>query len=55
VTNISAPDFLRRYEVRFAYWGSRIGAHRAEPFLADRLVALDDPVDAFRMRDEAVR
>lgn len=54
-TNISAPDFLRRYETRFAYWGGRIGARWGEPFKADRVVPLDDPLDAFRMRDGAVR
>jgi LmbE family N-acetylglucosaminyl deacetylase len=54
-TNISSPDFLRRYETRFAYWGSRIGATHAEPFFAERVVPLDDPVEAFRMRDGAVR
>jgi bacillithiol biosynthesis deacetylase BshB1 len=54
-TNVSAPDFLRRYEARFAYWGGRVGVARAEPFLADRVVALDDPVAALRSRDGAVR
>ena len=54
-TNISAPDFLRRYAARFAYWGSRIGAAWGEPFLAERTVPLDDPVAAFRKRDGAVR
>jgi bacillithiol biosynthesis deacetylase BshB1 len=55
VTNIASPDFLRRYEVRFAYWGSRIGAQHAEPFWADRVVPLDDPLLALRTRDGAVR
>ena len=55
LTNLSAPDFLRRYETRFAYWGSRIGAAFAEPFWADRVVPLDDPLKALRMRDGAVR
>ena len=54
-TNISSPDFLRRYETRFLYWGGRIGAAYGEPFLADRPIPLDDPVDALRMRDGAVR
>jgi bacillithiol biosynthesis deacetylase BshB1 len=54
-TNVSAPGFLRRLEVRFAYWGDRIGAAFGEPFLADRVVPLDDPLEAFRRRDEAVR
>jgi bacillithiol biosynthesis deacetylase BshB1 len=54
-TNISAPGFLRRYELRFAAWGARIGAGYAEPFLADRVVPLDDPVTALRKRDGAVR
>ena len=55
VTNISAPDFLRRFETRFLYWGGRIGATHGEPFLAERLVPLDDPVAALRSRDGAVR
>jgi bacillithiol biosynthesis deacetylase BshB1 len=55
VTNISTPDFLRRYETRFAYWGGRIGAHRGEPFWTDRVVPMDDPVEALRIRDGAVR
>ena len=55
LTNLSAPDFLRRYEARFAYWGSRIGAAFGEPFWADRVVPLDDPLQALRTRDGAVR
>lgn len=54
-TNISSPGFLRRYGLRFAYWGARIGAAYAEPFLAERVVPLDDPVTALRKRDGAVR
>lgn len=54
-TNISDPGFLRRYETRFAYWGARIGAAYGEPFLADRVVPLDDPLHALRKRDGAVR
>ena len=54
-TNISTPDFLRRFETRFLYWGGLIGATHAEPFIAERLVPLDDPVTALRMRDGAVR
>ena len=53
-TNISSPDFFRRMEARFAYWGSRVGAEWAEPFYADRMLALDDPVQAFRKRGWAV-
>jgi LmbE family N-acetylglucosaminyl deacetylase len=55
MTNISAPDFLRRYESRFVYWGGRIGAAYGEPFLAERVIALDDPVAALAPRDGAVR
>jgi bacillithiol biosynthesis deacetylase BshB1 len=54
VTNVSAPDFLRRYESRFAYWGSRIGAEWGEPYLVERIVPMDDPVAAFRKRGSAV-
>jgi bacillithiol biosynthesis deacetylase BshB1 len=54
-TNLTAPDFLRRYETRFAYWGGRIGAAYGEPYFAERVVPLDDPVLAFRKRDGAVR
>jgi bacillithiol biosynthesis deacetylase BshB1 len=54
-TNISSPDFLARYESRFRYWGGRIGATWGEPFLAERVVSLDDPVAALTSRDGAVR
>ena len=54
-TNISMPDFLRRYETRFLYWGAQVGATHGEPFLAERTLPLDDPVAAFRKRDGAVR
>ncbi len=53
-TNISAPDFERRMETRFAYWGARIGARYGEPFRMDRCVPLDDPVAALRKRGGAV-
>ncbi len=53
-TNITSPEFMRRYESRFAYWGSRIGAKYGEPYRVDRFVPLDDPVDAFRKRGDAV-
>ena len=53
-TNISSPDFFRRMEARFAYWGARVGAAYAEPFLADRVVPLDDPVTTFAKRGWAV-
>jgi bacillithiol biosynthesis deacetylase BshB1 len=53
-TNIASPEFRRRYQTRFAYWGSRIGAAWGEPFRVDRFVPLDDPVAAFRKRGEAV-
>jgi LmbE family N-acetylglucosaminyl deacetylase len=54
VTNIAVPEFRRRFEARFAYWGARIGAAFAEPYRVDRVVTLDDPVSAFRKRGEAV-
>jgi bacillithiol biosynthesis deacetylase BshB1 len=54
LTNIAAPDFFRRLEARFAYWGSRIGAAYGEPFLVDRTVPIDDPVQTFRKRGSAV-
>lgn len=54
-TNISSPRFRQRYELRFAYWGSRIGADFGEPFLAERVIPLDDPVTALRKRDGMVR
>jgi len=54
-TNLASPGFLARYELRFAYWGARIGAAHAEPFLAERVVPLDDPVTALRKRDGVVR
>jgi bacillithiol biosynthesis deacetylase BshB1 len=53
-TNIASPDFFDRMEARFAYWGARIGARYAEPYLADRVVPLDDPVEVFRKRGWAV-
>ena len=54
-TNIAGKGFFRRLETRFAYWGERIGAAYGEPYLAERVLAVDDPVEAFRKRDEAVR
>jgi bacillithiol biosynthesis deacetylase BshB1 len=54
-TNISSPDFLRRFEGRFTYWGGRVGATHAEPFFAERVIALEDPVAALRSPDGAVR
>jgi bacillithiol biosynthesis deacetylase BshB1 len=53
-TNISAPDFMRRVESRFAYWGSRIGASYGEPFRVDRMLPVDDIVGLFRKRGWAV-
>lgn len=53
-TNITSDEFKRRYETRFAYWGSRIGAEFGEPFRVDRMVPLDDPVAAFRKRGQTV-
>jgi bacillithiol biosynthesis deacetylase BshB1 len=53
-TNISSPDFMRRLESRYSYWGSRIGADYGEPYLVDRMVPMDDPVAAFRKRGWAV-
>jgi len=54
VTNIAVPEFRRRLEARYAYWGARIGAAYGEPYRVDRVVPLDDPVAAFRKRGEAV-
>jgi bacillithiol biosynthesis deacetylase BshB1 len=54
LTNIAAPEFRRRFEARFAYWGARIGAAWGEPFRVDRVVPLDDPLAAFRKRGAAV-
>ncbi len=54
VTNVASPEFRRRVEARFAYWGARIGARYGEPYRVDRVVPLDDPVAAFRKRGEAV-
>ena len=53
-TNIGAPDFQRRVESRFAYWGSRIGAAYGEPYRMDRHVPMDDPLHALRKRGSAV-
>jgi bacillithiol biosynthesis deacetylase BshB1 len=53
-TNIASAEFRRRYELRFAYWGARIGARYGEPFRVDRMVPLDDPIAAFTKRGEAV-
>jgi len=49
-TNIASPDFMHRVEARYAYWGAKIGAKYGEPFLIDRTIALDDPIDTFRKR-----
>lgn len=54
VTNIASPDFARRLEARYAYWGSRIGAAYGEPFRVDRMVPVDDPLETFRKRGWAV-
>lgn len=48
-TNL-AQGFLRRLEVRAAYWGSKIGAAYGEPYRTDRVIPVDDPLDTFRMR-----
>jgi len=53
-TNIASPEFLRRMESRFMYWGSKIGAEYGEPFRVDRLVPIDDVVTTFRKRGNAV-
>jgi LmbE family N-acetylglucosaminyl deacetylase len=53
-TNIASPDFDHRISARFAYWGSRIGARYGEPFLVERVVPVDDPVETFRKRGPAV-
>ncbi len=54
VTNITLPDFMRRVEARYMYWGSRIGAAYGEPFRVDRMVPVDDLVAPFRKRGGAV-
>ena len=54
-TNLTSPEFRQRFATRFQYWGSRIGAEYGEPFFAERLVPVDDPVAAFRKRDSLVR
>lgn len=54
VTNIASPDFARRLEARYAYWGARIGATHGEPYRVDRVLALDDPLAALRKRGHAV-
>ena len=53
-TNIASPEFMRRMESRFLYWGSKIGAEYGEPFRVDRVVPMDDLVDTFRKRGSAV-
>ena len=53
-TNIASPEFLERMTARYAYWGSRIGARYGEPFRVRRMVPVDDPVETFRKRGEAV-
>lgn len=53
-TNIASPEFMRRVETRYAYWGSRIGARYGEPYRVDRIVPMDDPVAGFRKRGAAV-
>ena len=53
-TNISSPDFMRRMTTRYAYWGSRIGAAYGEPFLVERMLPVDDPVQLFEKRGFAV-
>ena len=55
LTNLTSPDFLRAYESRFAYWGSRIGARFGEPFLSERVLAVDDPLAVLTARDGLVR
>lgn len=48
-TNL-AQGFLRRLEIRAAYWGAKIGAAYGEPYRTDRVLAVDDPIDTFRKR-----
>jgi LmbE family N-acetylglucosaminyl deacetylase len=49
-TNVSAPGFLRRLEMRAAAWGARIGAAYGEPYRVERPVPVDDVVATFRRR-----
>jgi len=53
-TNIASPEFSRRMESRFLYWGSKIGVEYGEPFRVDRQVPMDDMVATFRKRGNAV-
>jgi len=53
-TNLASAEFRRRYEMRFGYWGARIGAQYGEPYRVDRVIPLDDPLAAFQKRGEAV-
>jgi len=53
-TNIASPEFMRRMESRFLYWGTKIGAVYGEPFRVDRLVPVDDLVATFSKRGSAV-
>jgi LmbE family N-acetylglucosaminyl deacetylase len=55
MTNLTAPDFFDKFSTRFRYWGARIGADYGEPYFAERIVPLDDPVTALRKRDGLVR
>lgn len=54
-TNLTSPEFLRAYEARFAYWGSKIGTRFGEPFFAERVLAVDDPLAVLSARDGIVR
>lgn len=54
-TNLTRPEFLARYEARFAYWGSRIGVRFGEPFWTDRVLRVDDPLAALTAPDGMVR
>ena len=54
LTNLTSPEFRKRIEARYAYWGARIGAAYGEPFRVERPVPVDDPVLTFRKRGDAV-
>jgi len=47
-TPISSERFLERIEVLSRYYGLRIGAEHAEPFLLREALAVDDPIALFQ-------
>ena len=47
-TRISSKRFLEKVEILSRYYGLRIGAEHAEPFLLREALPIDDPVALFR-------